>query len=279
MKTVISASRRTDIPAFYLDWFTDKIRQGHIDLTNPFNPQQKKRISLLPQDVEWIVFWSRNYARFLEKRSEFKDFNLFFHFTILPKSDLEKAGIPLSSALKQLNTLAELYGPEHIIWRYDPLVYWYEYDKLQTNHSIQEFKQLCFEVSQTKVRQCYISFAHPYKKFEDRMRKKFPQRKIYHHSIENKLLILQEMNAAAKQYKIQLYSCSNEDLLIFPEIAKGHCINGSLLNKLSHNKNVSEAKAPSRPGCGCTKSIDIGSYVRQPCHFGCIYCYANPVWE
>ncbi len=279
MKSVISASRRTDIPAFYLDWFIDKIKQGSLEISNPFNPKQQKRVSLLPGDVEWIVFWSRNYERFLKKRDYFDAYNLFFHFTILPKSDLEKSAIPLSSALKQLEQLTKFYDPQRIIWRYDPLVYWRENEKIESNHQIAGFNNLCGAVSQTGVRQCYISFAHPYKKFSDRMYKKFPQRAIINLSLREKAAILQEMIGAAKKYNMQLFSCSNDDLLIPPEIKKGHCINGALLNRLSAKKTISEAKAPTRANCGCTKSIDIGSYALQPCHFGCIYCYANPLWE
>ena len=279
MKTVISASRRTDIPAFYLDWFIDKIQKGFIETINPFNPKQIRRVSLSPRDVQWIVFWSRDYRRFLNKRAAFKNFNLFFHFTILPKSDFEKAGINVSSAIEQIKQLSGLYNADRIIWRYDPLVYWIENNRLQSNHHIEKFEELCFKISNAGLKRCYFSFVHPYKKFTERMRDKFPDREIVNPEGEEKIKILHEMQKTAKKYNIQLYACSNSDLLTIPGIEKGHCIDGTLLNKLSDRKIVSEAKAPSRPDCGCTKSIDIGNYTQHPCHFGCIYCYANPVWK
>ncbi len=279
MKTVISASRRTDIPAFYLDWFIDKIKKGYVENNNPFNPTQVRHVSLSPDDVEWIVFWSRNYRYFLEKRNYFKDFNLFFHFTILPKTDLEKAGIAPSTALLQMKHLSDLYDANHIIWRYDPLVYWLENGERKSNHDIKKFERLCKEISGFGVKQCYMSFVQPYKKILNRIHHKFPHRNIINLQLQDKIIVLNEMSAISANYNIRLYSCSNNDLLASTVIKKGHCINGVLLNTLSGRKTISEAKAPSRPDCGCTKSIDIGNYTQHPCHFGCIYCYANPVWE
>ncbi len=186
---------------------------------------------------------------------------------------------PLSEALEQLRELSRLYGPERIIWRYDPLVYWIENGRVNTNHDTEKFERLCRDISRTGVNQCYISFVHPYKKFTDRMRKKFPRQQIVNLPIEEKTNILQTMAAIAGSYNIRLYACSSDELLALPQIAKGRCINGALLNRLSGAKRVSEAKYPSRPDCGCTKSVDIGIYAQHPCRFGCIYCYANPLWE
>jgi hypothetical protein len=84
MKQVISASRRTDIPAFYLKWFTGNIRKGFVEVANPFNRKQLKQVSLSPRDVAWIVFWSRNYGSFLKDPDQFLEYRMFFHFTINP---------------------------------------------------------------------------------------------------------------------------------------------------------------------------------------------------
>ena len=83
MKNVISASRRTDIPAYYINWFMEKVREGEVIVQNPFYKKKYSRIDLRPDSVEWIVFWSRNYAKLLKYRSIFEQYRLFFHFTIL----------------------------------------------------------------------------------------------------------------------------------------------------------------------------------------------------
>jgi len=279
MKTVISASRRTDIPAFYLKWFMESIQKGFVEVANPFFPKNIRRVSLLPQDVAWIVFWSRNYGPFLKHTSFFEPYELFFHFTILPASKLEKIPVKITPALAQLQQLANLYDPQRIIWRYDPLVYWREGNSLISNHHIRDFKFLCKEIGEMGVKSCYTSFAFPYAKFLARFKKKFPQDTLYEPTLNEQLSIINEMQAIASIYGIKLFSCCNDRLLRVHGVEKGHCIDGSLLNRLVPHKKVSRAKAPTRKDCGCTKSIDIGDYRRQPCPFGCLYCYANPQWQ
>lgn len=276
MQTVISASRRTDIPAFYLDWFMNAIRYGSIEVENPFYPTQKRQINLKPDQVGWIVFWSRNYAHFLKKHDFFSAYNLFFHFTILPQSKLEQVAIPLKSTLKQMERLCALYGPERIIWRYDPLVFWQEKDLPQSNHDLEKFAGLCRDMQSFGIQCCYFSFAHPYSKFQRRFQSAFPEDILIQPEITYQLQIVSEMQETAKSNGITLYSCCNDQLLRIPSIEKGHCINGNLLNQLDPKQKVSIAKSPTRTDCGCSKSIDIGSYRLQPCSFGCMYCYANP---
>lgn len=276
MKTIISASRRTDIPAFYLNWFKDAIRAGFVEVANPMYPKQIRKIDLSPQRVGWIVFWSRNYAHFLKEPAFFAGYQLFFHFTILPQSKLEKAVIPLKTALHQVERLSALYGPERIIWRYDPLVFWKESGLLKTNYNTSQFAALCNTMEANGVQRCYTSFAFPYRKFIRRFYASFPNDELIQPEVEQQNQIIAEMRHIAAHYKIKLYSCSNDRLLQIPGIQKGHCIDAALLQRLEPGVKISQAKAPSRNGCGCSKSIDIGNYTQQPCPFGCIYCYANP---
>ena len=278
MKTVISASRRTDIPAFYLTWFMNAIRAGKLEVANPFYPKQTRIVDLTPQAVGWIVFWSRNYGPFLRRRSFFDDYQLFFHFTILPPSKLEKIGVDVTTALNQMRRLVELYGGERVIWRYDPLVYWEENGRLATNHQPEQFEALCREIGSIGVSRCYFSFAHPYAKFIQRFRKKFPADRLIDLPIAQKLDIAARMARTAARHGLNLYSCCNDRLLQAEGVHKGHCIDGGLLNRLRPEIRISQAKAPTRQDCGCTASIDIGSYAQQPCPYGCIYCYANPLW-
>lgn len=278
MKTIISASRRTDIPAFYLDWFIDRIKQGFVEVRNPFYPKNTKRVVLTPDQVEWIVFWSRNYGHFLRKRQYFEAYQLFFHFTIVSPSILEKSPMPIERQLNQLEQLVQLYGAERIIWRYDPLVFWHDGAKLNTNFSEKEFEFLAKTITSFGIKSCTISIAHPYAKFEKRLKTKFPQLSLIEQKDDFALKIVNILLEIATSYQLEIKACCTDFLLKNPNIHKAACIDGRLLNRLSSNK-VSEAKAPTRPECACTKSIDIGDYRSQPCYFGCIYCYANPVWK
>lgn len=276
MKTVISASRRTDIPAFYLKWFIEKIQAGFIEVKNPLYRQNKKIVMLDPKNVEWIVFWSRNYGQFLKHCEIFNDYQLFFHFTILPKSMLEYSALHLSEALQQLEFLSNKYGAERIIWRYDPIAHWIENKIINTNHDIIQFEELCRQINNYEVHRCYTSFVNIYRKYERRFNKTFHNKQIYQINLESQLDVISQMSAVAHKYNIQLYSCCNDQLIRTGLIKKGHCIDGNLLNTFGSSDKVSEAKVPSREVCGCTRSIDIGDYTTQPCYYSCIYCYANP---
>ena len=277
MKSVISASRRTDIPAFYLNWFIDTIKAGQVEVINPFYRQKKRTVKLDPDHVQWIVFWSRNYAHLIRQKDFFKDYNLFFHFTILPKSVLEQSALPIEKAINQIQILSETYGPDRIIWRYDPIVHWIENKTIVSNHDPKNFESLCLTFHSFGISQCYFSFVHSYQKYERRFAKEYPDWQICNLKTGDQLTILNEMVEISAKYKITLYSCCNDTFLNNSAIKKGHCIDGQLLNQLYTNDKVSIAKTPSRQDCGCTRSIDIGDYIKHPCRYGCIYCYANPV--
>ena len=280
MKTVISASRRTDIPAYYLDWFMDVLRRGSVNVANPVFRHKTIQVDLSPETVEWIVFWSRNYAHFLKEYPFFDQFQLYFHFTILSHHPrLERTALPLTQALRQIEHLTKLYGPQRIIWRYDPIVIWIDNNELCSNFRQNEFADLCKNMSLSGIQRCYFSFAGIYRKYQRRIKKKYPTWQLNDARIEaEKARILLNIKEISNKYAVKLYACCN-DALINGDILKGRCISGPELNNLGSAHKVSEAKAPSRPECGCTRSIDIGDYLNHPCYGGCIYCYANPVWD
>lgn len=277
MKIVISASRRTDIPAFYMDWFIRAIHSGKIQIQNPVYKKHKYEVDLRPRNVEWIVFWSRNFKRFLIRRENFSEYNLFFQFTIVSHHPgLEKTHLPVEQAISQMEKLAHYYGPDRIIWRYDPVVVWEEGGAVLSNYDANEFVLLCSRLSAINIGKCYFSLVSPYQKFKKRFTARFPEGKLVDSRAPASLRIFAEIREQASRFGISLYSCCN-DTLLDDQIRKGHCISGELLNQLLREPVVSMAKAPTRKDCGCTRSVDIGNYVRQPCYFGCIYCYANPV--
>jgi hypothetical protein len=274
MKEVISASRRTDIPAFYLKWFMIKVKDQNVTVSNPFNRNQFKKVSLSPKDVAWIVFWSRNYHLFLKNYNYFDQFRLFFHFTINPPNRiLEPDMIPTIRAFNQLERMARIFGPECIIWRYDPVVFYRQYDQVESNHDINLFRQYVRMAESSGLKKCYISIIHLYAKVLNRAQQADHFTFITLETNKRNEL-LQEMIDTASLYGIQLYSCSNDDLLEVSGIHKGQCINGKLLNDLG-SEAVSVKPQPTRPDCGCTVSIDIGDYVTTGCRYHCLYCYAR----
>ncbi|HEX9135555.1 MAG TPA: DUF1848 family protein, partial [Nitrospirota bacterium] len=122
MPHVISASRRTDIPAFYADWFVNRLKAGSVRVQQPYT-KKPICVSLKPEDVDAIVFWSKNYAPLLNKLEAIEETtkNLFFHFTITANRELEFNTPDYKNAIKDYIFINRRYSPEHIIWRYDPI--------------------------------------------------------------------------------------------------------------------------------------------------------------
>jgi hypothetical protein len=277
LKKVISASRRTDIPAFYLPWMMNGFRAGFIDVPNPMYPKNSTRVDTSPQAVEWIVFWSRNYGVYLKQPEFFADYRQFFHFTILTHHPLlEKHHLAEVKALRQVEELARLHGAEKITWRYDPLVFWREGDSLQTNFDPVGFEWLAREIGRIGIQRCYFSIATDYAKFTRRFQRAWRGLELLAKLPAEAQRNIQLMQQICRENGLQLSSCCN-DALVGDGIARAACISGRLFNQLGGAKTVSEAKAPGRKDCGCSRSVDIGNYEQQPCYFGCIYCYANPV--
>jgi hypothetical protein len=274
MKTVISASRRTDIPAFYLEWFTNHVKNGFIKVANPFNRKQVTKVSLLPEDVAWIVFWSRNYDVFLKNQKIFQNYRLFFHFTINPSNKiLEPDMVSPQKALLQMEKMVNIFGPDVIIWRYDPLVYYQLRGIEQSNHDIRMYKEFVHRFSQMGLKKCYVSFVSHYPKVLRRIAK-LNDFTLKDPLYSRKYDIINEMIEIGNASGMHIYSCSNEKLEKVPGIHKGHCINGKLLSHLG-NEPVCQKLHHTRPGCGCTVSIDIGDYIQTPCRYHCLYCYAR----
>ncbi|MFN2236220.1 MAG: DUF1848 domain-containing protein, partial [Anaerolineales bacterium] len=123
---IISASRRTDIPAFYARWFINRIQAGYCTVPNPFNPRQVSRLSLLPEDIDVIVFWTRNprplfpYLDELDQRG----YHYYFQYTLLGyPAQIDPHTPPRAAAISTCQELAARIGPQRVVWRYDPIVF------------------------------------------------------------------------------------------------------------------------------------------------------------
>ncbi|MHA1231943.1 MAG: DUF1848 family protein [Candidatus Helarchaeota archaeon] len=272
MRTVISASRRTDIPAFYLDWFLERIYQGYVLVRNPFYPSQISKVSLKKSDVHSIVFWSKDFSYFLKKSDEFVDYNLFFIFTINSESIWEPNVVKLDKRLDQLENLVEIYGPEFIEYRFDPIVLWYQDDEITDN--LGSFYDIIDKVSELGINNCVINFVDWYRKSVLRA-KKYGLR-YYDPPLKEKIEIIRPLALYCKNRGIKMYSCCKPELTVVENVYPSKCIDGEKLSRLFHEK-CSTAKASTRENCGCTKSKDIGDYREQICKHACIYCYAHPL--
>ncbi|MEI7074462.1 DUF1848 domain-containing protein [Pectobacterium versatile] len=267
---IISASRRTDIPAFYHEWFLNRIREGFLLTKNPYN-NQVRRVSLLPQDIDAIVFWTRNPSKMIPELVQLRDFNYYFQYTITgyPKI-LDSHGLNPYKAISVFQELSKLIGPKKIIWRYDPII-------ISTATPLEEHKRLFKKIASNLSRytnRVVISFADLYKKTEKNLNliPGFSYRDITQSNEELSELCF-FLSSIAHQYDMKISTCAESINLEDFSIEKGKCIDDKLLKEL-FGISVSGGKDPGqRESCGCIKSVDVGQY--NTCLHGCRYCYAT----
>ena len=268
MKQVISTSRRTDIPAFHFDWLVERLRDGFVDVPNPFDARQTYRVSLRRDEVHTIVFWSKDFRPLLEGVDRLRDFHCYFLFTVNDCATLEPNVPSLAERLDQARELSDEFGAERIGWRFDPIVMW-NGGRDENTHS---FDRIADAMAEMGVRRCITSFCHYYARVRRRMEAaRFP----YHEPArEERLEIATRLAASAASRGMELQSCCGEDLLAVPGISAGRCIDGELLGKLGGDPASVARDTSQRKQCGCTRSRDIGDY-RMTCRHRCLYCYAR----
>lgn len=245
-----------------MPWLLRRLHAGFCHVKNPYGPQIQ-RISLLPEHVTGIVFWTRLGRPLLPHldglRSAGYDFYFFFTVNGYPRSiEVYNPSLKLQvSTFHELNERA----PGRVFWRYDPIII-----SRQTSpeYHLRRFGEIA-RMLEGHTSRCYTSFAVWYRKtvsnlvsldagFED------PE------TAERRRLTA-SLGEIAGQRGIQLYSCC-EDALVGPGVQKAHCSDAALFPLAKDARS-----APLRAGCGCVHSADIGAY--DTCLFGCRYCYAT----
>ena len=272
MRRIISVSRRTDIPAFYGDWFINRLKDGFVGYVNPFGGQ-KYIVSLNPDDVVCFVFWSKNYEPFIKKLNiiENMGYKFYFNYTITGLPNIFECNLTDKEiAIDALKKLSDIYSPKHISWRYDPIII---SDITDYDFHIKNFENIASEL-EGYVERCYFSYAIQYGKVK-RNFDKFQREngvKIADPNDNSKIKLANELAEIAEQYGIEMLSCCG-DYLLGQKIKKAHCVDGKLIEELFYKDGLKYREKPTRKECGCTDSTDIGAY--DTCPHGCIYCYAN----
>ena len=265
---IISASRRTDIPAFYSTWLLNRLQAGYVLVRNPFNPHQVSRVLLDPDVVDGIVFWTKNPAPMLERLEEIDrlGYRFFFQFTITAYDhSLEKNVPTMAAVIATFRDLAARISPERVLWRFDPILFTPVFTPAYHLHW---FDHLAAQLHGSTSR-CTISFLSMYAK----CKRNLQGLELLALDERKRMQFVAQLAAIAKKYQIQLLACCDSFLQEQGGITAARCIDGQLLASiLGEPLRVSKA-AGQRPGCGCVASIDIGAY--NTCPHGCRYCYAN----
>ncbi|MDR3237393.1 MAG: DUF1848 domain-containing protein [Spirochaetia bacterium] len=263
---IISASRRTDIPAYYSEWFFNRIREGIVHVRNPMNARQISKINLSPDVVDCIVFWSKNPKPMLDKLSFMKDYHYYFQFTLNSYSDdIETKLPPGSKIIETFLRLAEQIGPRRVIWRYDPILL---NNKYTIAYHINRFGETARKLK-GYTEKVIFSFIDFYKKIDNNI-KYLNVRDI---TVDEKNTIAENLSNIAKNNGFQIDTCAEGIDLSKYGISHARCIDDRLISKIT-GYNLEAAKDKNqRLECGCIAGIDIGAY--NSCQNGCLYCYAN----
>lgn len=157
---IISASRRTDIPTYYSDWFFNRIKEGFVFVRNPMNAHQISRIDLRPDVVDGIVFWTKNPLPMLDRLDLLKEYTYYFQFTLTSYGEDVESNIPSKSnvIIPSFQRLSDKLGPERVIWRYDPI---FLSQKYSIDYHIHYFEMLAKRLS-LYTKKCTISFLDYY---------------------------------------------------------------------------------------------------------------------
>ena len=259
---ILNVSSRADIIAFYTPWFINRLKEGFVDVRNPFYKYNVSRIYF--SDVDAFVFCTKNpmpilpYLHLLKKP-------ILFHVTLTPYDRKVEPNVPKKSqVIASIKKLSTVLGKENIYVRYDPI---FINDTYTANYHIKVFAKL-MEHLDGYVSHVIVSFLDNYKNVQKNISVLKPKKITDDMYREIGL----NFSKVAKEHNITVQTCCEEHNLIEYGFKKEDCISATLAYKLTGKTNFKYWKARGR-NCKCIEMVDIGAY--NSCRHYCKYCYAN----
>ncbi len=268
---IISASRRTDIPAFFSEWFINRIKEGYVLSRNPMNRNQLLRLVLSPDIVDCIVFWTKNPIPMIPKLDALKDYCYYFQFTLTGYGKDVEAHLPdkKKDLIPAFQRLSEKIGPERVIWRYDPILV---NDTYTVDYHISAFTQIA-EALNGYTEKCVFSFVDDYSKNSTALR----SLNVRNLSGDEMRDISVKLRDIAKANNMVIATCAEEIDLEELGIEHNACVDKALIERLTGGKIKDTKKntkdSGQRKACKCMPSKEVGCH--NTCGNGCVYCYAN----
>jgi hypothetical protein len=269
---IITCSRRTDVPMWYIDEYIEYFRQGWVETTNPYNGV-KSKISLKTKDVATIFWWSKDFSKWIKKRDEFKEYNNFFQFTITgaPKELEPNIGTTLDERLEQLKFLTETYGVNNMSLRFDPIVIYKKDGEEKDN--LENFEKIVSFAASIGLKFVIFSFCKPFRKTTSNMKKCGME--LIEPPSKEKHDIIEMLDQICYKYDIEMQACSNPELDVTPATCLNLDVIKAVTDEHSKLRKVKRKPCGQQAGCLCADSRDISDYDHV-CYHGCKFCYANP---
>ena len=264
---IISASRRTDIPSYYSEWFLERVKEKYVLVKNPMNPKQIGKVSLSPDLIDCIVFWTKNPEPILSKLHQLQDYMYYFQYTITGYQNEIEVGLPdkWSKIVPTFQKLSDAIGSDRVILRYDPVL-------LNTSYTIEYHLQFFGQLLKCLngyTKRVVVSFIDFYAKMKQNMK----YIEVWPISRVQEELLLKGFVQIASEYGMVIETCSEVGDYQHLGVMHGACIDKELIESLVGLPLEVSKDKNQRKECGCVESIDIGTY--NTCLNGCVYCYAN----
>lgn len=262
---IINSGNRTDIPAFFSDWFYTRVREGYALVRSPYAPLRVTRYRLDPSVVDGLVFCSKNPQPMLARLDELSRFRLFFMVTITPYGKDIEPGVPdKHQVMESVRLLSEKIGSSCVYWRYDPI---FISEKYSVDYHIRAFEEMA-SFLEGSLQHCVISFIDLYEK----TKKNFPEVRTVTQEDRNR--IGEAFSRIGREHGIRLHTClEGEDMAAFGIDTSGCMTKEKLEEAWDIRLKVPFQAQSAREGCRCLLGGDLGAY--NTCRHFCRYCYAN----
>lgn len=259
---ILFASGRTDIPAFYSNWFINRVKAGFVDVRNPFNQKLVSRIYF--SDVDLIMFCSKNPLPMINKLDTL-NVPVLFHVTITPYSKDVEPNIPDKRLIIEgVKKLSLVLGIDNVVVRYDPI---FLSDKYNVDYHIKAFDKLCKNLN-GYINKIIVSFMDEYKNV--RSNKNILKYRTF--TREDYKKIGEAFSKSAMDNGMSVQTCFEDEDLTQYGFVKGECLSHELAYILT-GKKFKSSNVRKEKKCECVQMVDIGDY--NSCMHMCKYCYAN----
>ena len=264
---ILSASRRTDIPNYYSEWFFNRIKGGFIYVRNPMNIHQVSKIDINPETVDCIVFWTKNPEPMLNRLEELAPYHYYFQFTLTGYGKDVECHVPhkREKMIPIFQELSKKTGMQKVIWRYDPVIFTKKYTP---EYHLNAFEQIAASL-RGYTEKCVISFVDLYAKNKRNMK----LLDWYEAGEEELQEFAKKVSELAKKNGMSIGSCAEKMDLEEYGIEHNCCIDKTFIESIIGCRLKAGKDKNQREECGCLESVDIGTY--NTCKNGCKYCYAN----
>lgn len=288
MAMIVSVSRRCDIPAWHMDAFMADLDAGFVLVPNPFDARKTRRVSLLPGEVDCLVFWTRDPRPILARESELRarGYPFIVQVTLTGYPRALEPGVPPAEAVAEaMRELAGRIGPRRLAWRYDPVM---ASAALDAAFHGANFARLA-ELLDGAAGRVILSLIDEYRATRGRLARAGYPEVVFASPREEEVAagqaragnsppppypaILEAIGRIGSERGLPLQACAEAFDLSPYGIGHGACIDAGIVGEACGKRIIPGRDRGQRPACGCAPSVDIGSY--GPCPAACAYCYAR----